>query len=229
MVDTEQVKKAVVFFLTGMEKVSSFAETISPLCTIITVFMKVLKEGLKDDLAIAEYKKVDEDFSAIHTKLDTISQTNQKLLTEIKLDEVKVTYGKHENYIKLQYTAFIEMVEKIKKNPDDSQKYMEEFKVMDKYELEKGLKVFYRGICEEPGFGRPLLDVYFEHCDGNKTIMETRCSHIINLFNMGLMALMARTAIKGGDKNEVEKKWGRMVKEMKDEMMVWLEKCNRPN
>ncbi|XP_071763286.2 rapunzel 2 [Centroberyx gerrardi] len=219
MADKVQLKNAAVSLPTGVEKVSSFAATINPFISIVTSMVRLAKKGLKDDLATAEKQKIDEDFSAIRTKLDIISQTNQTILSQMLLNEVNETYGKYEENIKHQYSALTEMMEQIKKNPDNSQRHMEEFKkTFNEDKVNDSLKVFYGGITNKQLFGRPLLEVYFKHCDGNRNIMEARCSHLIHLFHMGLMALITYTAVTEGDEDEVKNDWEGKLEEIEDKM-----------
>ncbi|XP_071376150.1 protein rapunzel-like [Centroberyx affinis] len=224
MVDTEQAKRAGSIVLEGLLKVSSFAENINPLFSIVTFVVKMAKKKVDQDLAIAEKQKVDEAFSHICTTLDKFSMTTQKLRKEIKLIELKVTYGKYEDYIKYQHKSFIEMVEKIKKNPDDSQKHTEDFKeVINRDDLKDSLNAFYHGICGHLSSGS-LLELYVDACGGDKNNMETRCFHLIHLFQMGLMVLMAHTVATEGDEDEVKKKWGGRVKQIQDKIDDLLKK-----
>ncbi|XP_078143195.1 protein rapunzel-like [Centroberyx gerrardi] len=225
MVDIEQVKRAGSVVLGGLEKMSSFAENINPLFAIVTFVVKVAKKTVDKDLADAEKQNIDEAFSNICTKLDNISETNQKLLKEIKLNELKVNYGRSENYIKNQYNHLTEMVKKIQKNPDDSQKHTEDFKDhIDRDELEDSLNAFYKGICGELSSGK-LLELYFDAYGGDKTKMETKCFHLIHLFQMGLMVLMAHTAATEDDEDEVKEKWEDRVKEIQVKIDDVLKKC----
>lgn len=223
MVDNEQVKHAAVTVLNCIENVSSFAATINPLFHIVTSLVTVAKMGIAPEDA----HKLDEDFRAVQDKLKTISQANQVMLQQIRLDEVNETYGKHEESIKHQYGAFITMVEKIKKDPEGSKRYMDDFKsVYEKDKEDNSLGVFYRGITGSPQFGQPLLEVYLNYYGKNRAVMEARCSQLAHLIHIGLVTLMAHTAITEDDLETVKEKWETRGKEIQAKMDEVLDQCD---
>uniref|UniRef100_A0A3Q0QYY9 Rapunzel 2 n=1 Tax=Amphilophus citrinellus TaxID=61819 RepID=A0A3Q0QYY9_AMPCI len=223
MADSGQIKKTAVKVLSCVEKVSSFASSIDPLFGIVSSLVGVARKGLMDD----EGHPLDKDFQAIHSKLESISQKNQECLKKIHIDEVNETYGKYEEYIKHQYNAFNSMVAQVKKDPDNAKRYMETFeKIYERDKSELSLDVYYRGVMgTKTVFGKPLLKVYFEHCDGDREIMERRCSHIAYLFQMGLIALMGYTAVTEDDEDEVREKWTSRVQDIQEKMEEVLSEC----
>ncbi|XP_030596298.1 rapunzel 2 [Archocentrus centrarchus] len=223
MADSGQIKKTAVKVLSCVEKVSSFASSIDPLFGIVSSLVGVARKGLMDD----EGHPLDKDFQAIHSKLESISQKNQECLKKIHIDEVNETYGKYEEYIKHQYNAFNSMVAQVKKDPDNAKRYMETFeKIYERDKSELSLDVYYRGVMgTKTVFGKPLLKVYFEHCDGDQEIMERRCSHIAYLFQMGLIALMGYTAVTEDDEDEVREKWTSRVQDIQEKIEEVLSEC----
>ncbi|XP_028836570.1 protein rapunzel isoform X2 [Denticeps clupeoides] len=223
MADKEQLRQTAVKILVCVEKVSSFASSIDPLFGIVTSLVGVARKGLAKE----ETHELDKDFRQIHDKLEGISQRNQQTLRQIRIDEVNETFGKYEEYIKHQYAAFNSMVERVKKNPDHARSYMDEFEnIYEKDKSDMSLDVFYRGVMGTGAlFGRPLLKVYLEHCEGNRKVIEARCSHIAHLFHIGLMALMAYTAVTEDDEDEVKEKWAQRVVDIQDKMLEVLDQC----
>lgn len=223
MADAEQIKKTAVKVLSAVEKVSSFASSIDPIFGIVSSLVGVARKGLTSE----EGHALDKDFQAIHAKLESISQKNQQCLRQIRIDEVNETYGKYEEYIKHQYAAFNTMVAHVKKDPDNTRRYMNTFeKTYERDKSDMSLDVYYRGVMgTNTLFGRPLLTVYLEHCDGDGDIMERRCSHIAHLFHMGLIALMAYTSVTEDDEDEVREKWARRVEDIQKKMQEVLSQC----
>lgn len=223
MADGKEIKKTAVKVLSAVEKVSSFASSIDPIFGIVSSLVGVARKGLMDE----EGHALDKDFQAIHTKLESISQKNQQCLRKIRIDEVNETYGKYEEYIKHQYAAFNTLVAQIKKDPDNTRRYMGTFEnVYEKDKSDLSLDVYYRGVMGTSSlFGRPLLKVYLENCDGDREIMERRCSHITHLFHMGLIALMAYTAVTEDDEDEVRDKWAKRVEDIQEKMQEVLSQC----
>ncbi|PWA15047.1 hypothetical protein CCH79_00008717 [Gambusia affinis] len=223
MADAQQIKKTAAKVLCCVEKVSSFASSIDPIFGIVSSLVGVARKGLADD----ESHALDKDFQAIHAKLESISEKNNQCLRQIRIDEVNETYGDYEEYIKHQYNAFNDMVAQVKKDPDNAQKYMVNFKKIYERDLgEMGLDVFYRGVMGiKTLFGRALLDVYFDNCNGNHEIMERHCSRIAHLFHMGLIALMGYTAVIKDDEDEVREKWAKRVSEIQMKMEDVLKQC----
>lgn len=223
MADAQQIKKTAAKVLSCVEKVSSFASSIDPIFGIVSSLVGVARKGLVDE----EGHPLDKDFQAINTKLESISQKNQQCLRKIRIDEVNETYGKYEEYIKHQYAAFNTMVAQVKKDPDNNQRYMETFeKIYERDKSDLSLDVYYRGVMGTSSlFGRPLLKVYLDNCDGDRVIMEHRCSHIAHLFHMGLIALMAYTAVTEDDEDEVRDKWAKRVAEIQEKMQDVLSQC----
>lgn len=223
MADSERVKKTIVQVLDAVGKVSSFASSIDPIFGIVTSLVRVAVKGLKAD----EGNPLDKDFQKIHSKLQSISQKNHQCLRQIRINEVNQNFGKYEEYIKHQYSAFNTMVAQMKKDPDKTHLYMETFENI--YEKDKGdlsLGVYYDGVMgTQKVFGRSLLEVYMEHSEGDREIMERRCSHITHLFHMGLIALMAYTAVTEDDEDEVREKWGKRVEDIQKKMQEVLDKC----
>ncbi|XP_061597781.1 protein rapunzel-like [Cololabis saira] len=223
MADGKQIKKTAVTVLQCVEKVSSFASSIDPIFGIVSSLVGVARKGLTDE----EGHPLDKDFQAIHKKLESISQKNQECLKKVRIDEVNETYGKYEEYIKHQYNAFNSMVAQVKKDPDNSQRYMETFeKIYERDKSDMSLDVYYRGVMGTGSlFGRPLLKVYLDNCDGDREIMEHRCSHIAHLFHMGLIALMGYTTVTEDDEDEVREKWAQRVIDIQDKMQEVLSQC----
>lgn len=223
MADAEQIKKTAAKVLSAVEKVSSFASSIDPIFGIVSSLVGVARKGLITE----EGHPLDKDFQAIHTKLESISQKNQQCLRQIRIDEVNETFGKYEEYIKHQYAAFNTMVAQVKKDPDNTQRYMHTFeKTYERDKCDMSLDVYYRGVMGTGSvFGRPLLKVYLEHCDGDREIMDRRCSHIAHLFHMGLIALMAYTSVTEDDEDEVREKWAKRVEDIQRKMQEVLSQC----
>ncbi|XP_029920053.1 protein rapunzel-like [Myripristis murdjan] len=223
MANSEQIKKTAVKVLTCVEKVSSFASSIDPLFGIVSSLVGVARKGLASE----EGNALDKEFRSVHTKLESISEKNHQCLRQIRIDEVNETFGKYEEYIKHQYAAFNTMVALVKKDPDHTQRHMDQFeKIYERDKSDMSLDVYYRGIMGTGSvFGRPLLKVYLEHCDRDRKIMEHRCSHLRHLFHMGLIALMAYTAVTEDDEDEVKQKWAKRVEDIQQKMQEVLSQC----
>ncbi|XP_038135339.1 rapunzel 2 [Cyprinodon tularosa] len=225
MASAEQIKKTTVKVLCCVEKVSSFASSIDPMFGVVSSLVGVARKGLMKE----ESHALDKDFKEIHAQLETISEKNKQCLKKIRTDEVNETYGKYEEYIKHQYDAFNEMVARVKKDPDNSQKYMENFeKIYERDKSDMSLDVFYRGVLgTKTLFGRPLLDVYLDSCEGDHQIMERCCSHIAHLFHIGLISLMGYYAVTEDDEDEVRDKWTVRVQEIQEKMEDVLSRCKK--
>ncbi|KAI1901445.1 hypothetical protein AGOR_G00034510 [Albula goreensis] len=225
MADAEMIKKTAAKVLTCVEKVSSFASSIDPLFGIVTTLVAVARKGLVG--AGEESHELDRDFRQVHTKLESISEKNRQILRQMRIDEVNETFGKYEEYIKHQYTAFGTMVDLVKKDPESARRYMDDFeRVYERDKADLSLDVYYRGVMGTGSlFGRPLLKVYLEHCQGSRSVMEHRCQHLAHLFHIGLMALMAYTAVTEDDEDEVREKWAQRVVEIQGKMEEVLSQC----
>lgn len=227
MANKQEIRVTAVKVLGYVEKVSSFAASIDPLFGIVTSVVGVVRKGLVAE----EDNELAQDFKQIHEKLETISEKNKQTLRRIRIDEVNETFGKYEEYIKHQYGAFNTMVERVKLDPDNSEKHMEDFvKIYERDKSDMSLDVYYRGVMGTGAlFGRPLLKVYLEHCDRNRRVMEARCSHIAHLFYIGLMTLMAYTSVTEDDEDEVRDKWEQRVVDIQAKMQEALDQCEQAN
>lgn len=227
MAEKQQIKVTAVKVLCYVEKISSFASNIDPLFGIVTSVVGVVRKGLVDE----EDHEMDKDFKQIHEKLKTISEKNKQTLRQIRIDEINENYGKHEEVIKHQYNAFNTMVEKVKQDPDNSDRHMEEFvKIYEKDGMDMSIDTYYRGVKGAALFGKSILQVYLENCQENKKkVMEARCSHIAHLFYIGLMALMAYYTVSEDDEDEVRDKWGPRVIEIQAKMQEVLDQCTEEN
>lgn len=223
MADAGQIKKTAAKVLCCVEKVSSFASSIDPIFGIVSSLVGVARKGLVDE----EGHALDKDFQEINSKMESISQKNHQCLKKIRIDEVNETYGKYEEYIKHQYNAFNNMVAQVKKDPDRTAEYMKTFEgIYERDKSDLSLDVYYRGVMgTNLLFGRTLLKVYLDNCDGDREIMERRCSHIAHLFQMGLIALMAYTAVTEDDEDEVRDKWAKRVEDIQKKMQEILSQC----
>ncbi|XP_056141822.1 rapunzel 2 [Lampris incognitus] len=170
----------------------------------------------------------DRDLCTICTKLDTISQTNQQMLEQIHLDEVSKSYRKHEEYIQRQHAAFTEMEEHVRNDPERSQVHAGNFqRVFEGNKSDLGLDALYKGVTGRGlVFSRPILDVYFQHCGGKRGVMEARCSHLIHLFQIGLLALMTYTTVTEDDEDQVKEKWAGRLAGIQAKMEDMLRRCN---
>lgn len=223
MAEAGQIRKTAVTVLCYVEKVTTFASSFDPLFGIVSSLVGVVRKQMLDD----EGNPLDKDFQAIQTKLESISKKNQQCLRQIRIDEVNETFGKYEEYIKHQYDAFNRMVTEARKDPDNTRRYMDNFeRIYERDKSDLSLDVYYRGVMGTALlFGRPLLKVYLDHCNGDREIMESRCSHIAHLFHMGLIALMAYTAITEDDEDEVREKWAKRVEDIQKKMQEALSQC----
>ncbi|XP_029592754.1 uncharacterized protein LOC115176697 [Salmo trutta] len=218
-------KQTFVTILNGMEKVSSFAATISPLFNIITAVVKVTKAVVAKDLTQDQDAN---NFGQIHAKLEKISQNNQNFLKQIHLDEVNEKYGQCEEFIRHQYTAFNTMVEQIQKDPEGRERYMKDFQEV--YEGDKcdfALNTYYDSVIEEnKAFEqRGLLKVYLEHYKEDQDVMEKKCSQLANIFRMGLMTRMAYKVAKGHNVDDFRVEWELKVKKIQEKMDEALAQC----
>ncbi|XP_030203854.1 protein rapunzel-like [Gadus morhua] len=220
MADT---RKTVVKVLISVEKVTSFATSIILICGIISPLVRFLRKGLQEDGAHA----LEKDFQALHCKMGSISAKNRQYLQKIRIDEVNETFDNPEEFMKHQYAALGNMVTRVKKDPDASDLHMSTFeRINERDKADISLDVHYRGVMGKGSvFGRPLLLVYLEHCGHDRTVMEHRCSHLRLLFHMGLIALMAYTAVTEDDEEEVAQKWAKRVQEIQSRMEEVLSHC----
>ncbi|XP_028317261.1 rapunzel 2 [Gouania willdenowi] len=225
MADAAQIKKTAAKVLCCVEKVSSFASSIDPIFGIVSSLVGVARKGLLKE----EGHALDKDFQEINTKLNSISQKNQHCLRKIRIDEVNETYGRYEEYIKHQYAAFNRMVSQVKKDPQNTQRYMDAFSnIYERDKSDLSLDVYYRGVMGTSSlFGRPLLKVYLDNCESDREIMEHYCSHITHLFHIGLITLMAYTAVTEDDEDEVRDKWAGRVREIQEKMEEVLSQCKQ--
>ncbi|XP_073702694.1 rapunzel 2 [Garra rufa] len=226
MAEKQQIKVTAVKVLCYVEKISSFASNIDPLFGIVTSIVGVVRKGLVEE----EDNEMAKDFKQIHEKLETISEKNKQTLRQIRIDEINENYGKHEEIIKHQYNAFNTMVERVKLDPENSDRHVDEFvKIYERDGMDMSLDTYYRGVKGATMFGKPILQVYLENCQRNKKVMEARCSHIAHLFYIGLMALMAYYAASEDDEDEVRDKWAPRVIEIQAKMQEVLDQCTEEN
>ena len=220
MADT---RKTVVKVLICVEKVTSFASSVDPICGMIFPLVRQLRKGLQED---EEAHALEKNFQALHCNIDSISAKNRQCLAQIRIDEVNETYGKCEEFIKHQYAALGNMVTKVKKDPDHADKHMSDFeKIYERDKADESLNTYYRGVMGGSLFARPLLLVYLKHCGQDFTVMERRCSHLRLLFHKGLFALMAYKAVIEDDEEEVTQKWKKRMEEIQSKMEEVLSQC----
>ncbi|XP_036394405.1 protein rapunzel-like [Megalops cyprinoides] len=225
MADKEQLKKTAVKVLCCVEKVSSFASSINPLFGIVTSLVAVVRKGLvsEEDHAVAN------DFCELHKKLESISENNQKILRQIQFNEVQENYGKYEQFMKHQYEAFNNMVGRIKIDPEDKDRHINDFiDIYERDESDNSLEVYYQSVMGIASvFGRPILEVYLKHCNSNHKDMEHMCLHLTHLFHIGLIAFMAYTVVTENEKEveRVKQKWSRQIAEIQAKMEETLSKC----
>ncbi|MCJ8745443.1 hypothetical protein PDJAM_G00130270 [Pangasius djambal] len=224
MADKEQIKKTAVIVLGCLEKVSSFASSFNPLFGIVTSLVGVVRKGLVED----EANELDKDFQQIHDKLESISEQNKQLQDQIHISEINKNYGDLEKNIEHQYKAFKTMVDRVRKDPENGERYREDFKkIYRKQQGRLNLNVYYQAIMEEQGpFGRPLLKYYLDHCKKNRKIMEARCAHLVYLFHIGLIALMAYYVVTEDDEDEFREEWGQKVINIQTKMQEVLDECS---
>ncbi|XP_067266894.1 protein rapunzel-like [Chanodichthys erythropterus] len=219
MAEKQQIKETVVKVLFCVENVSSFASSINPLFGIVTSVVGDIGKGLEDE----EDHEMHNDFKQIHEKLEAISEKNKKVLQQIRMNEIKENYGKYEMTINYLYKNFNTMVEKVKQDPNNSKHHMQKFVELYRSEgSDRSLDVFYDGVMGTSLFGRSILKVYLENCNGDKKVMEAHCSHLAHLFYTGLMTLIAFKAITEDDEDELKDKWGKRFDKIQAEMQKVL-------
>ncbi|KAG7317989.1 hypothetical protein KOW79_019024 [Hemibagrus wyckioides] len=218
MSNKEQIQHAAAEVLGCIEKVSSFASSFNPLFDIVTKLVGAVRKGLEED---EKFNKLEKEFQQIDDKLESISVQNKQLLDQILIQEINTNYGQLEQNIETQYKAFKNMVDRIRKNPDNEMVYKEDFKdIYRKQGSFQNLLMYYNSVMEKQGpFERPLLKYYLEQSERNKKFMEAKCAHLTNLFYIGLIALMAYYVVTGDDEEEFKKEWGQKVKNLFHHLM----------
>ncbi|XP_058232895.1 protein rapunzel-like [Hemibagrus wyckioides] len=225
MSNKEQIQHAAAEVLGCIEKVSSFASSFNPLFDIVTKLVGAVRKGLEED---EKFNKLEKEFQQIDDKLESISVQNKQLLDQILIQEINTNYGQLEQNIETQYKAFKNMVDRIRKNPDNEMVYKEDFKdIYRKQGSFQNLLMYYNSVMEKQGpFERPLLKYYLEQSERNKKFMEAKCAHLTNLFYIGLIALMAYYVVTGDDEEEFKKEWGQKVLEIQTKMQEVLAECS---
>ncbi|XP_072515457.1 protein rapunzel-like [Salminus brasiliensis] len=210
-----------------LEQIPLLSSSIDPLFDIVTSLVRALRNGLVDK----ESNQIVNNFSLIHDKLEAISERNRQTLRQIRIDKINETFGKYEEYIKHQYSAFNTMVDRVKGDPENASRYMGDFeKVYKNNKSDSSLDVFYRGVMGTGSlFERPLLEVYLEHCDRNRRVIEARCSHLAHLFHIGLIALIGYSSITEDDEDQVKEKWAKMIIDIQTKMQEILDQCEEEN
>uniref|UniRef100_A0A3Q3MEI4 Rapunzel 2 n=1 Tax=Labrus bergylta TaxID=56723 RepID=A0A3Q3MEI4_9LABR len=182
MADSEKITQTAVKVLSCVEKVSSFASSFNPIFGIVASLVGVARKGLVDE----ESHALEKDFQEINSKLETISKRIIRGVHQAPVHRLQQHGGSGEERSR-EHRALLE-------------KYKEIYQ-RDKSDL--SLDVYYRGVMGTSLlFGRTLLKVYMDNCDGDFEIMERRCSHIAHLFHIGLIALKAYTAVTEDDEEE---------------------------
>ncbi|XP_043910541.1 protein rapunzel-like [Protopterus annectens] len=201
----EMLKKGVKISLDVLHVAFSAAGVLNPIFSVAGSVVGVLSNFVKTD----EMEKLKQDFEEIHIKIETTSKECDELLVKIRQDTITIQYSKTESNIKHQfreYTKFIKdeitkevFVRSFRRSGDDTNLY-------DLYDGVVGTKL---------AFSTPILEAY-SGCTLKE--MQAVCARLMNLFAIGLVALMSYKSIRGDDMEELKDEWYEKMENIVEKM-----------
>ncbi|XP_048881140.1 protein rapunzel-like [Brienomyrus brachyistius] len=218
--DTDKLKKGLVTVLRCVSSISSAAAVVNPIFGVAGSLIRVVLNHVDDE----DINKLKREFRSVNRALDNISQQNRTALQQIRKTTLDNQYGQVEENLREQFRAFMELVEA---RPGIKERKKDDFEECYSNNLgDQNLHTLYDGVMgKRKLFSKPILDVYLEHSQRDKQVMERLCTRLTYLFCIGLIALMGYTAIIGDDEESLSEEWGNRMMEVQKKMKEVLNTC----
>lgn len=215
-----KLKAGLVKVLQCVATISSAAAVVNPIFGVAGSLIRVVLHHVDDE----DIRTLKREFGSVHRSLETLSQQHGATLLRIRKETLDGQYNAVEENLRNQFRKFMEMVEA---GPEQRQRRSEAFQESYANDLgDQNLHTLYDGVMGKPRlFSRPVLDVYLQHCNGDRRAMETLCTRLTLLFCIGLIALMGYAAVIGDDEEELSQEWAGRMEEVQGRMQEALRRC----
>uniref|UniRef100_UPI0037E86637 protein rapunzel n=1 Tax=Semicossyphus pulcher TaxID=241346 RepID=UPI0037E86637 len=218
--DQATLKQGLCKVLQCLATISSAAAVVNPIFGVAGSLIRVVLHHVDDE----DIRTLKREFGSVNRALDKLSQVNRNTLALIQKETVDSQYCQVEENLKDQFKMFMKMVEAPQK---DREQRKTDF--MKRYSNDMGdqnLHTLYDGVVgTRKIFSQPILNVYLEHSQGDRQTMEHLCTRLTYLFLIGLIALMAFTAIIEDDEEEVRDSWSERMEKVQEKMQEALRSC----
>ncbi|KAL6475676.1 hypothetical protein MHYP_G00167160 [Metynnis hypsauchen] len=226
MADTEiveeqnKLKRGLVKVLECVATISSAAAVVNPIFGVAGSLIHLVLHHVDNE----EIRTLKREFSSVNRALDEISQQNRTALLQIKKETLDGQYCHVEENIRNQFRKFMEVVEA---RPKHQQCKKDDFEKSYANDMgDQNLHTLYDGVMGTPKlFGRPILEVYMTHSEGDRQVMERLCTRLTYLFCIGLIALMGYAAIIGDDEEGLSEEWAKKMENLQEKMQEVLRRC----
>ncbi|XP_023657040.1 protein rapunzel [Paramormyrops kingsleyae] len=219
--DRDKLKKGLVTVLRCVSSISSAAAVVNPIFGVAGSLIRVVLNHVDDE----DINKLKQEFRSVNRALDNISQQNRSALLQIRKTTLDNQYGQVEENLKEQFRVFMELVEA---RPGIKERKKDDFEECYANNLgDQNLHTLYDGVMgKRKLFSKPILDVYLDHSQRDRQVMERLCTRLTYLFCIGLIAFMGYTAIIGDDEETLSEEWGSRMMEVQMKMQEVLMRCN---
>ncbi|KAJ7985465.1 hypothetical protein DPEC_G00352310 [Dallia pectoralis] len=218
--DHAKLKEGVIKALECLATISSAAAVINPIFGVAGCLIKVVLKQV-DDKDIQNLKR---EFGSVNHKLETLSRQNRDTLRQIQKETVDGQFSKVEWNLRNQFRKYMEIVEAQPELSERKRQFFEESYVNDL--SDQNLHTLYDGVVGKVKlFSRPILQVYLQHSQGDRSTMENLCTRLTYLFCIGLIALMGHSAIIGDDVEGLSEEWAEKMEHVQEKMQEALRKC----
>ncbi|KAM9852252.1 protein rapunzel [Aulostomus maculatus] len=218
--DRAKLKQNLCHVLRCVSTISSTAAVINPIFGVAGALIRVVLHHVDDE----DIRTLKIQFGLVNEVLNQLSEQNRNTVSQIKKGLIDCQYGHVEENLKNQYRMFMLMV-----NAEPDQHECRKKNFVEGYSTDFGdqnLHTLFDGVVgKRKLFSRPILEVYMEHSQGNRCIMENLCKRLNCLFCIGLIAFMGYSAIIQDDEETLTLEWADRMEEVQQKMQEALSRC----
>ncbi|XP_056618750.1 protein rapunzel-like [Triplophysa dalaica] len=205
----------------GTEVIACISRDLSPLFAIVAPFVKLGVESVESK----EAQFMKEQFLKLGDRLKTIFEENRQINDEIKKSQIDTFYSSRENNLTNHFRKLMDMIEVKDERFRQVRKemFMSSF---DRMNGEKDLNSLYDAVIGNNMFGESILDMALNYEQKSRRRVEEYCAMLKQLFCIGLIALLAYTAMEGGGKEEkLLQEWNKKMKVIQSKIDEVIKEC----
>ncbi|XP_028649989.1 uncharacterized protein LOC114646147 isoform X1 [Erpetoichthys calabaricus] len=211
----DEIEAVMDIFEKGTEVI---VEVVGELFPIFQVVAPVVKLAL-DNMESKEARFMKEQFQKIEDELGEISDELRNISNELDKTRMEEECFTIEEDLRNQFENYIEFLN-VGKNFKKAKRKV----FLDHFEATKGedgLETLYQAVMEEYTFGKSILKIVMEYHKRDRRILEDFCARLIKLFFMGIISLLAYTALKGNEEDETPERWEEKMEDVEEIKRKW--------
>ncbi|XP_020378415.2 protein rapunzel-like [Rhincodon typus] len=212
--------KNAISVVESLEKLASAAGATGAIFGVAAAIVKLALGNVESE----ELRYMKEQFQIVRNKLDIISDQVQQVLRAIEQSTVNNQYFPIEVNLKNQFRKYMDILNATAEfRENEKQEFLTHFNAT---KGDQNLHTLFDAVMGYSAvFGKPILETAMEYDQRNRRLIEGLCSHLKELFCIGLIALVGHSAITGTDVEALKTEWNEKMAKVDSKMKSMIDRC----